>query len=98
MLLIKVPILYFNTKNLTGQLKKIKFDGIHIANSKIISTDKSKNLGVIFDIEMNLKLHVNSMCKFGFYHVKNLSSIRNSLDIDSDRIIAINKNLSAKRQ
>ncbi len=72
--------------DLPGQLKKIKFDGIQIGNSKIIATYKLKNLGVIFDKEM--KSHVNGMCKCGFYHVQYLSSIRNSLDKDSTNITA----------
>ncbi len=72
---------------LPGQLKKVTFDGIQIGNSKIIATDnKSRNLGVIFDKEINLKSHVNSMCKSGFYHAKNISSIRDSLDKDTANI------------
>ncbi len=74
--------------DLQGQLKKFKFDGIQLGNTTIISTEKPRNLGVIFDNEMNFKSHVNSMCKSVFYHVINLSSIRNSLNEDSANIAA----------
>ncbi len=37
------------------QPKKIKFDGIQIGHSKITTTDKSRNLAVIFEKKRNPK-------------------------------------------
>jgi hypothetical protein len=73
---------------LPQQLKKVTIDTLQIGNATVTATHKAKNLGIIFDREMNLKLHINNICKSGFYHVKNLSSIRNSLDEGSASIAA----------
>jgi hypothetical protein len=73
---------------LPQQLKKVTFDTLQIGSATVTATEKAKNLGIIFDREMNLKLHTNNICKSGFYHVKNLASIRNSLDEGSASIAA----------
>ena len=67
------------------QLKKVTFNSIQVGDSKIIAVDEARNLGVIFDKEMGLKTHIRHIRKKGFFHVKNISSIRRYLDKNSTK-------------
>ncbi len=64
-------------------LKKLQFDSIVVGNDKIPVSDKSNNLGVIFDAGMTMKPHINNVCKSGYYHLRNISRIRKCLTKDS---------------
>ncbi|KAF7648347.1 hypothetical protein LDENG_00158140 [Lucifuga dentata] len=39
----------------------------------------ARNLGVIFDLELNFKSHVQGIAKSDFYHLKNISKVRSFL-------------------
>ncbi len=69
-------------------LSKLQFDCITIGNAKIKAVDKARNLGIIFDKEMGLIDQVKNVCKKGYGNLKNLSSIRRSLDENSAKIAA----------
>jgi len=50
--------------------------------------DYVRNLGVIFDANMSMVKHVNQVCSTAFYHLYNISKIRQFLDrITAERII-----------
>ena len=51
--------------------------------SKISSTAKARNLGVIFDKFMNLDAHIGNICKSSYFQLKNIGSIRNVLSDDA---------------
>ncbi len=59
--------------------EKLKMESIKIGNTEIKSSNSTKNLGIIFDKEMTLQEHVNYICKRGFYHVRDLFSLRQFL-------------------
>ena len=65
------------------QLKKLKINSIKVDNTVIKTADNVKNLGVIFDKEMTMEKHVNKMCKSVYFNLRNVSKIRNSLDIET---------------
>ena len=69
-----------------GQRKKVVFNEINICEANVTAADKARNLGIIFDNELNLKSQINNICKSGFYQIRNLSAIHNTLDIDSAKI------------
>ncbi len=46
--------------------QKLNIKSINIGNTKIESSNSTKNLGIIFDKEMTLQEHVNYVCKKGF--------------------------------
>ncbi len=69
-------------------LSKLDFDSITIGNVNIKAVDKARNLGIIFDKEMGLDAQVKNVCKKGYGNLKNLSSIRRSLDENSAKIAA----------
>ena len=73
----KTEFLIVGTKS---QTDKLNFNDIDICEATITTSDKVKNLGIIFDKEMNLNNQINNMCKLGFFNLRNLKAIRKSLD------------------
>ena len=69
-------------------LSKVQFDNIDIGNTSIKAVDKARNLGIIFDKEMGLESQVKNVCKKGYGNLRNLASIRRSLDESTAKIAA----------
>ncbi len=67
-------------------LDKLNFDSIKMGNTTIKAVDKARNLGIIFDKEMGLDAQIKNVCKKGYGNLKNVSSIRRSLDENSAKI------------
>ena len=61
------------------QLKKLPSLNIHIGDSQIESTDSARNIGAIFDSNMNMKKHVHTLCKSAWYHIRRIGTIRKYL-------------------
>ena len=57
--------------------------GIHVAGEYIEVSSNARNKGVIFDAHVNLEKHVIKTCKTAFYHLRNISKIRNCLSQDN---------------
>ena len=55
-------------------VESITVAGEHINGSKTV-----RNLGSVFDESMNLEQHVKDVCKSAFYHIQNISKIRDCL-------------------
>ena len=53
--------------------------GITITDVSITSTLSARNIGVAFNDVIDLEQHVNSICRAAFFHISNLSKIRNCL-------------------
>ncbi len=64
-------------------LKKLHFDSIMVGNDVIPKSETSGNLGVTFDENMSMKSHINSVCKSGYYHLRNISRIRKCITHDA---------------
>ena len=56
---------------------------LEVGMSKISSSTKARNLGVIFDKFMNLDAHIGNICKSTYFQLKNIGSIRNVLSDDA---------------
>ena len=56
---------------------------LEVGTSKISSSTKARNLGVIFDKFMNLDAHIGNICKSTYFQLKNIGSIRNVLSDDA---------------
>ena len=69
MLVVGTPQQCLKVSNLT----------LSVADSIIESSETVKNLGAIFDKHMNLKAHVNAICKAARYHLYNISLARRYL-------------------
>ena len=62
------------------QLAKVSTQDIAVGSSAIKPVTTLKNLGVIFDQELKMSDHVNSICKKGYYQLKRIRQIRKYLD------------------
>ena len=58
------------------QLKHVSIETITVGSSQITPTDSARNLGVIFDSNMNLKNHISAVCKKSYFQLQNLYHIR----------------------
>ncbi len=63
-----------------GQLKNVNFKSIHICEAEVSASEQAHNLGMIFGKEMNSKAQINYISKAGYYHVRKLAAIHNTLD------------------
>ena len=59
-----------------------------VGDVRVKAVDKARNLGIIFDKEMGLNEQVRNVCKRGYGNLKNLVSIRRSLDEQTAKIAA----------
>ena len=57
-------------------------------NLSLIPTDSVRNLGVIFDANLDFKKHISSICRSSFFQIRQLRQIRPSLDKNSAIILA----------
>ena len=51
----------------------------YVGDAEISSSDKARNLGVIFDSFMNLEPHITQVCMVAYMHLSNARKIRNML-------------------
>ena len=58
---------------------KLKDVCLNIGDSQIQTSPHCRNLGVIFDSNMDMKKHVANVCRSSFYQLRNIGSIRKYL-------------------
>ncbi len=49
----------------------------------VISLSSVRNLGVLFDSNLSFEIHVSSICKAAFFHLKNISKLRPMLSMSN---------------
>ena len=81
----KTEVIFLGTSH---KLVQMNTTGINVGDSEIITTDSVRNLGVVFDKNLKMDSQVKSICKAGFYHVKNLWRIRKFLNAEQANIAA----------
>jgi len=70
------------------QRSKVTNSSISFKNVLISPTVSARNLGVIFDSNLDFKSHISSICRSSFFHIRQLRQIRPSLDTNSAIILA----------
>lgn len=55
---------------------KISIPKVEICNTTIVPGNSIKNLGIIFDSALNMKAHINFLCKNANFHLRNIGAIR----------------------
>lgn len=65
------------------QLRKIKNHGIKIGDTIIEASSSARNIGAIFDSNMNMKEHVNALCRACYFHIRNIGKVRHCLTKDA---------------
>ena len=61
------------------QQRHVSSGSIMIGDSEIKCTSKVRNLGIMFDNTMSMQQHVKKMCQSGYFHLRNINSIRKIL-------------------
>ena len=79
----KTELIYIGTPY---QLRKLIPRNLKIGNNEIIPSESVRNLGIIFDKELNMKQHISSVCKQCFYHLRNVQQIRPYLTQDTAKM------------
>ncbi len=72
----------------TYWINKLNLSAIQIGDIEIEAVDDTKNLGIIFDKEMNFEKHISTTCGKGYYHVKNLYQLNKFLKFEHRKIAA----------
>ena len=57
-------------------------------NHTLCPSESARNLGVIFDSNLDFKDHISAVCRASFFHIRQLRQIRSSLDKNSAIILA----------
>ena len=61
---------------------------VDVSGERIESSPSARNIGVIFDEHMSLDKHVTSTCKACFFHLRNISKIRDCLSVaDTEKLV-----------
>lgn len=65
------------------QLGKLRSSSITIGDTQIQSSASARNIGAIFDETLSMKEQVNATCRACYFHLRNLSKVRDSLTMDA---------------
>ena len=80
----KTKLLVIGSRNLSAsQLPSFKA----IDGSVIQPLHFARNIGVIFDIKLNMERQVSAICKSAFFHIRNISQIRKFLSVNSAKAL-----------
>uniref|UniRef100_A0A669EKP4 Reverse transcriptase domain-containing protein n=1 Tax=Oreochromis niloticus TaxID=8128 RepID=A0A669EKP4_ORENI len=81
----KTEVIVLGPENLRNMVSKqiLTLDGITLASSNTV-----RNLGVIFDQDISFNAHIKQICKTAFFHLRNISKIRNILSqSDAEKLV-----------
>ena len=70
------------------QRAKVINSAISFQSHPLIPSKSARNLGVIFDSNLDFKDHISAVCRTSFFHIRQLRQIRSSLDKNSAIILA----------
>lgn len=65
------------------QRAKITHSSVYFQNLVLIPSHNARNLGVIFDENLDFKKHISNTCSTAFFQIRQLRQIRSSLDKNS---------------
>ena len=71
------------------QLSAVDVTPLHLHDGTVIMPSTTvRNLGAVFDCEMTMLYHVNSVTRSCFYHLRQLRTVRRALTHDSAKMLA----------
>ena len=68
--------------------KVINHFPVKLLGSDTFPSDTVRNLGVIFDSDLNFRQHISQVCKSCFYHIRDLRRIRRHISISTAKTIS----------
>uniref|UniRef100_A0A669CMS1 Reverse transcriptase domain-containing protein n=1 Tax=Oreochromis niloticus TaxID=8128 RepID=A0A669CMS1_ORENI len=81
----QTEVIVLGPENLRNMVSNqiLTLDGITLASSNTV-----RNLGVIFDQDMSFNAHIKQICKTAFFHLCNISKVRNILSqSDAEKLV-----------
>lgn len=73
----------------TQQLSKLKNPQLVLGcNTTIVPVKKARNLGILFDSNLNFDNQITALSQSCFYHIRDLRRIRNTLDFKTASTVA----------
>ena len=61
------------------QLQRLTNDTITIGNDNVSASNSARNIGAYFDKNMNMKKHIQSVCRACYCHIRNIGKVRRHL-------------------
>jgi hypothetical protein len=61
------------------QRSRLDVTTIEVGSTTVTFSETARNLGAIFDSAMDMKAHVNSVCRSGYMHIRTIGKIRHLL-------------------
>ena len=80
----KTEVILFTSKH---GLKSLSNITITVAEQQQLQSCSVRDLGVIYDQHLNMSQHVHSVCRTGYYHLKNIGRIRRYLTLDATKTL-----------
>ncbi|KAI5100987.1 hypothetical protein C0J45_9973, partial [Silurus meridionalis] len=81
----KTEILLIGPK--TG-IQMLQHLNLHLDGCSVTTSSTVKDLGVILDSDLSFKNHINQVTKTAFFHLRNISKLRNMLSIsDAEKLV-----------
>ena len=80
----KTEFLRIGSHNYTS---KISVNSLSIGDTSVTPTNSVRNLGVIFDKNMNMNDHISSICKATNHQLYKIGRIRNFLDLPTTKLL-----------
>ncbi|KAK6175889.1 hypothetical protein SNE40_014266 [Patella caerulea] len=69
-------------------LSKLDDDlSIRVGETSITNSTAARNIGAIFDSNMNMESQINNVCKVGYFHLRNIAKIRKFITIDATKTL-----------
>ena len=81
----KTEVLHISS---SGMKEKLDLPAIQVGTTHITSTEKARNLGVIFDSAMSMHTHVKGICCSAYMHLRNIGRVRPYLTKDAAESLA----------
>uniref|UniRef100_A0A8C6LN66 Reverse transcriptase domain-containing protein n=1 Tax=Nothobranchius furzeri TaxID=105023 RepID=A0A8C6LN66_NOTFU len=81
----KTEVLIFGTEI---QKRKLLSQSPDLNGIKLVSENKVRNLGVIFNQDMSFNSRIKQVCRFSFFHLRNIAKIRSILSrSDAEKLV-----------
>ena len=72
---------------LSSKRQDISVDDILIGDALVHPSHSIRNLGVMFDNNLSMNSHITKVCSVAYFHLRNISRIRNILTLDAAKAL-----------
>ena len=78
----KTEVVIFSSKHMSPRINDF---AVVVGEEMIVPSSSARNLGVIFDHNLTMVQHVNSVCRSAYFQLKNISHIRRCLTTEATK-------------